>query len=76
MKTMEHATLLAELATGALFANGDPFNGEVDKTELNQEIANQLLKKLVVDDSDMLTESEFQDCVNAVKKPKQNFFSL
>lgn len=68
MKTMEHATLLAELATGALFSDGDPFNGKVDKAELNQEIAKQLLKKLVVEDTDFLTEQEFQECVKAVTK--------
>jgi hypothetical protein len=67
MKTMEHAQGLAEVAVTILFSEGDPFKGEVDKEVLTEEIRKATLIKLVTEDDDVLSEEEFQMCINNSK---------
>ena len=67
MKTLEHATAMADMAIEILFSAGDPFNGKVDKPRLQETIKQATLKKLVTADSDFLEESEFQACIEAAQ---------
>jgi hypothetical protein len=67
MKTMEHAQGLAEVAVNILFSEGDPFKGEINKEVLAEEIRKATLKKLVTEDDDVLSEAEFQMCINNSK---------
>lgn len=64
MKTADHATKMAEMAIEILYSEGDPFKQDVDKARLQWEIRQATLKKLVMEDSDMLDEDEFQACIN------------
>jgi len=68
MLTMEHASTMAEMAVDILFSEGDPFKGKVDKDSLVKEIQAATLKKLVTEESDFLTEEEFQACLENAKK--------
>lgn len=67
MLTMDHATEMSTMAVDILFSEGDPFGGKVDRDSLVKEIKQATLKKLVTEESDFLTEEEFQACVNAAK---------
>jgi len=67
MLTMDHATEMSTMAVDILFSEGDPFGGKVNRDSLVREIKQATLKKLVEEDSDFLTEAEFQACVNAAK---------
>lgn len=68
MLTMEHASTMAEMAVDILFAGGDLFKGKVNKDSLVKEIQAATLKKLVTEDSDFLSEEEFQACLENAKK--------
>lgn len=68
MLTMEHASTMAEMAVDILFAEGDLFKGKVNKDSLVKEIQAATLKKLVTEDSDFLSEEEFQACLENAKK--------
>lgn len=72
MLTMEHASTMAEMAVDILFSEGDPFKGKVNKDSLLKEIQTATLKKLVIEDSDFLSEAEFQTCVENAKKQINN----
>jgi hypothetical protein len=65
---MEHASTMAEMEVDILFSEGDPFKGKVNKDSLLKEIQTATLKKLVIEDSDFLTEEEFQACLENAKK--------
>lgn len=67
MLTMDHATEMSTMAVDILFSAGDPFGGKVDRDSLVKEIRTATLKKLVTEESDFLTEEEFQACVEAAK---------
>jgi len=65
MRTLDHAEELSIVAIEILFSEGDPFGGKVDPTRLREEIRQATLKKFVIDDDDVLDESEFGACVKA-----------
>ena len=65
MKTLDHAEELSIIAVEILFAEGDPFGGKVDPIRLREEIRQATLKKLVIEDEDILDESEFGACIKA-----------
>jgi hypothetical protein len=67
MNTIEHANTMAEMAIDILYSEGDPFKEPIDKSRLQWEIRQATLKKLVIEDSDVLDEDEFQECVNNSK---------
>lgn len=67
MNTLEHANTMAEMAIDILYSEGDPFKEPIDKSRLQWEIRQATLKKLVIEDSDVLDEDEFQECVNNSK---------
>ena len=67
MNTIEHANTMAEMAIDILYSEGDPFKETIDKSRLQWEIRQATLKKLVIEDSDVLDEDEFQECVNNSK---------
>ena len=67
MNTIEHANTMAEMAINILYSEGDPFKEPIDKSRLQWEIRQATLKKLVIEDSDVLDEDEFQECVNNSK---------
>ena len=67
MNTIEHANTMAEMAIDILYSEGDPFKEPIDKSRLQWEIRQATLKKLVIEDSDVLDEDEFQECVNSSK---------
>ena len=67
MNTIEHANTMAEMAIDILYSEGDPFKEPIDKSRLQWEIRQATLKKLVIEDSDVLDEEEFQECVNNSK---------
>lgn len=67
MNTIEHANTMAEMAIDILYSEGDPFKEPIDKSRLQWEIRQATLKKLVIEDSDVLDEAEFQECVNNSK---------
>lgn len=67
MKTLEHATAMAEMAIDILYSDGNPFKDNIDKSRLQWEIRQATLKKLVTEDSDVLDEEEFQTCINNSK---------
>jgi hypothetical protein len=58
---------MAEMAINILYSEGDPFKEPIDKSRLQWEIRQATLKKLVIEDSDVLDEDEFQECVNNSK---------
>jgi len=70
MKTLDHATVTAQMAIDILYSEGDPFNEPIDKSRLQWEIRQATLKKLVMEDSDILDEAEFQECINNSKLKK------
>lgn len=65
MLTLDHATEMSTMAVDILFSEGDPFGGKVDRDSLVKEIRQATVKKLVVEDSDFLSEEEFQACIKA-----------
>ena len=67
MNTIEHATAMAQMAVDILYLEGNPFKEPIDKSRLQWEIRQATLKKLVMEDSDVLDEEEFQECVNNSK---------
>jgi hypothetical protein len=67
MNTIEHANTMAEMAIDILYSEGNPFKEPIDKSRLQWEIRQATLKKLVIEDSDVLDEEEFQECVNNSK---------
>jgi len=67
MQTLAHAEYLAEVAVEILFSGGDPFDGKVDRVRLQKEIRQATLVKLVTQESDLLEESEFQQCLAAAR---------
>jgi len=67
MNTIEHANTMAEMAIDILYSEGDPFKEPINKSRLQWEIRQATLKKLVIEDSDVLDEEEFQECVNNSK---------
>lgn len=67
MRTLDHAEMTAEMAIEILYSDGDPFLEEVDRCRLQWEIRQATLKKLVTEDTDLLSEEEFQACVNNSK---------
>lgn len=67
MNTIEHANTMAEMAIDILYSEGDPFKEPIDKSRLQWEIRQATLKKLVIEDSDVLDEDEFQECINNSK---------
>jgi len=67
MNTIEHANTMAAMAVDILYSEGDPFKEPIDKSRLQWEIRQATLKKLVIEDSDVLDEEEFQECVNNSK---------
>ena len=67
MNTIEHANTMAEMAIDILYSEGDPFKEPIDKSRLQWEIRQATLKKLVIEDSDVLDEDEFQECVKNSK---------
>lgn len=70
MNTIEHANTMAEMAIDILYSEGNPFKEPIDKSRLQWEIRQATLKKLVIEDSDVLDEEEFQECVNNSKIQK------
>ena len=67
MSTAEHATQMSAMAVEILFSAGDPFKGKVNRDSLEKEIRQATLKKLVTAETDILSEEEFQACVDAAK---------
>lgn len=67
MTTQQHAAEISVMAVEILFSTGDPFKGKVDRDSLVKEIERATLKKLVECNTDVLTEEEFQACVEAAK---------
>lgn len=67
MTTQQHAAEISVMAVDILFSTGDPFKGKVDRDSLVKEIERATLKKLVTYNTDILTEEEFQACVEAAK---------
>lgn len=67
MTTQQHAAEISVMAVDILFSTGDPFKGKVDRDSLVKEIEQATLKKLVECNTDVLTEEEFQACVEAAK---------
>lgn len=65
MLTLDYATEMSTMAVDILLSEGDPFGGRVDRDSLVKEIRQAILKKLVTEDSDFLSEEEFQACVRA-----------
>jgi hypothetical protein len=63
LPTRQQAKVWARTAVEILFADGDPFMGEVPRRELKREIELAVLRKLVTHDTPDLTEAEFQTCV-------------
>ena len=55
------------MAIDILFSEGDPFSGKVDRLKLYEAIRQATLKKLVTEDSDILEEEEFQECLTVSK---------
>lgn len=67
MNTLDHAKQMSAMAVDILFSAGDPFKGKVNRDSLEKEIKEATLKKLVTHESDVLSEEEFQACVEAAK---------
>ncbi|CAB4219098.1 hypothetical protein UFOVP1604_181 [uncultured Caudovirales phage] len=67
MQTLTHASTMAEMAVDILFSEGDPFRGKVDRLKLYDAIRQATLKKLVIEDDDILDEEEFQECLKVSK---------
>lgn len=67
MTTQQHAAEISVMAVDILFSTGDPFKGKVDRDSLVKELEQATLKKLVEYNTDILTEEEFQACVEAAK---------
>jgi len=67
MTTLEQAKAQAEFLSQVLYEDGDPFDGLVDKDTLVKEVEFATLKKLVQEDSDILTEPEFNECIQKAK---------
>jgi hypothetical protein len=67
MQTLTQAKVMARMAIDILFSEGDPFSGKVDRLKLYEAIRQATLKKLVTEDSDILEEEEFQECLTVSK---------
>ena len=67
MTTQQHAAEISVMAVDILFSTGDPFKGKVDRDSLVKELEQATLKKLVEYNTDVLTEEEFQACVESAK---------
>lgn len=67
MTTQQHAAEISVMAVDILFSTGDPFKGKVNRDSLVKELEQATLKKLVEYNTDVLTEEEFQACVEAAK---------
>jgi hypothetical protein len=67
MNTLEHANTMAQMAVNILYSEGNPFKEPIDKSRLQWEIRQATLKKLVIEDSDVLDEEEFRACVDNSK---------
>ena len=67
MTTQQHSAEISVMAVEILFSTGDPFKGKVDRDSLVKELEQATLKKLVAYNTDILTEEEFQACVEAAK---------
>ncbi len=67
MQTLTQAKVMARMAIDILFSEGDPFSGKVDRLKLYEAIRQATLKKLVTEDSDILEEEEFQECLTISK---------
>ena len=65
MTTSEHASQLAEMAAGILLDGPVPMGTSIDKDSLVRSIYEVTLKKLVLEDSDQLTETELWGCINS-----------
>lgn len=76
MKTLDHANELAAVAVEILFSEGDPFKGKVDPIRLQEEIRQATLRKLVVEDEDILDESEFSACIKAATIEQEELLIL
>lgn len=66
--TIELARYWAEEATAILFSEGDPFAGSVDQNKLKENIYNEIIRKLVDEETFELSEEEFQECVRLTKE--------
>ena len=65
--TLKHSKAHAGFMIDILFEDGDPFNGLVDRDTLVQEVRTATLKKLLIEDDDLLTEEEFNECIKNAK---------
>lgn len=65
--TIELAKYWSEEAVGILFSEGDPFGGSVDQAKLKENIYNEIIRKLVDEETFELSEEEFQECVRLAK---------
>lgn len=68
MTTIDQAENTASIAADVLFAGPDPFKGLVDRDSLVRNLREATLRKLVLEDSDILEEEEFMACIEASKK--------
>jgi hypothetical protein len=68
LPTREQAKVWAQIAVETLFAEGDPFMGEVLRWELKRELELAILLKLINGDEPDLTEREFNDCVQNAQR--------
>lgn len=69
MSTLDNAKFVAEAGVEALFENPE-IMAKYDRDLLAQNIRMATLKKLIVEDTDLLSEEEFFDCLAASKKPE------
>ena len=67
LPTRQQAKVWARTAVEILFADGDPFMGEIKRWELKREIELAVLRKLVTDDTPDLSESEFNECMRLAR---------
>jgi hypothetical protein len=65
--TAELAKYWAKTGAGILFEEMDPFQGQVSKEDLEQNLYNQILRNILEHETSDLSEDQFRKCVELSK---------
>jgi len=66
-KATDLARFWAKTGSEILFAESDPFQGKVDREKLEENLYNEILRKIIDHETTDLTENEFKTCVELSK---------
>jgi hypothetical protein len=65
--TEEVAAYWAKEGTDIIFAESDPFKGQVSREKLEQNLKNQILKNILEEETAEISEVQFVECIEQSK---------